>query len=162
MQAHIIILSIDFLFYHLIWFMAYGRWNLEIRISRNLLQNPKEGHYEALKDLKDTEIETLWFGFWLKKAKLNSCYQPCHTISWFFWYIKTFCCGGDIFTVLDLIAFVIIHKMDWIWEIWAFSSSLPCAIITCNHLPFFKIFCPFLTFFYPFSEKLQACPYFLE
>ena len=76
MQAHIIILSIDFLFYHLIWFMAYWRWNLEIRISRNLLQNPKEGHYEALKDLKDTEIETLWFGFWLKKAKLSSCYQP--------------------------------------------------------------------------------------
>ena len=64
----------------------------------------------------------------------------------------------------------------------AFSSSLLRAVIARNHLSFFKIFsnfvyfcqnfqicCPFfpffnmfLPFFRPFSEKLHACPYFLE
>ena len=33
--------------------------NLKIRISRNLLPNPKENNHQALKDLEDTEIETL-------------------------------------------------------------------------------------------------------
>ena len=60
----------------------------------------------------------------------------------------------------------------------AFSSGSLHAIIAHNHLPFFKvfsnfvhfcpnfqIFCPFLPLFNilcPFSEKLHACPYFLE
>ena len=60
----------------------------------------------------------------------------------------------------------------------AYSSSLMCAIIARNHLPFFKIFsnfvhfCPnfqyfalfkhFFAIFCPFSEKSHACPYFLE
>ena len=57
-----------------------------------------------------------------------------------------------------------------------FSSSLLRAIIARNHVPFFKIFsnfvhfgsnvqifCPFLPFFFfSFSEKSHACPYFLE
>ena len=46
-----------------------------MRISRNLLQNPKKSHHQALKDLEDTETETLWFGFSLKNGRLNSCYQ---------------------------------------------------------------------------------------
>ena len=66
--------KLTFFFHHLIWFMPYWRWNLEIRISRHLLQNPKESH-RALKDLKDIDTETLWIGFWLKNRKLNSCYQ---------------------------------------------------------------------------------------
>ena len=57
----------------------------------------------------------------------------------------------------------------------AFSSSLLRAIVTRNHLPFFKIFsnlvhfcpnfqifCPFLTFFCLFYGKSRACLYFLE
>ena len=55
-----------------------------------------------------------------------------------------------------------------------FSNCLLCVIITCNHLPLFKIFsnfvyfcsnfqifcpfCSFLTFFFPFSKKLYAFP----
>ena len=46
-----------------------------MRISRNLLQNPKESHHQALRDLKDTEIETSWFGFCLKNRKIINCYQ---------------------------------------------------------------------------------------
>ena len=64
----------------------------------------------------------------------------------------------------------------------AFSSSLLRVIIVSNHLPFYKIlsnfvhfcpnlqiFCPSLLFFNiflpfscPFSEKSNACTYFLE
>ena len=57
----------------------------------------------------------------------------------------------------------------------AYSSSLLRQIIACSHLPFlkifsnfahfwpnFKVFCPFSTFHFPFSEKSRPCPYFLE
>ena len=42
---------------------------------------------------------------------------------------------------------------------WAFSSSLLISIITCNHLPFFKIFLnilPFFNIFCVFSKKITC------
>ena len=51
--------------------MPYQRGNLEIRISRNLLQNRKGSHHGALKDLEDTETETIRFFILQKKWKIN-------------------------------------------------------------------------------------------
>ena len=62
--------------------------------------------------------------------KLTVINLICKIISWFFWYIKTFFCGGDIFTVLYLTLFVIKHKMDWIREMLLYGTkSISVAIL---------------------------------
>ena len=63
---------------------------------------------------------------------------------------------------------ILVNFFNYIYiYIRAYSSSLMCAIIACNCLPFeifsnFVYFCPNFQIFSPFSEKSHPCPYFLE
>ena len=128
---------------------------LKIKLRNKNKQNPTiEAKGEPLAMKRSWRYWDLNFMVWLLIKKVESetaiINLTCYTISWFFWYIKTFTCRQDICTVLDLIPFVIIHKMNWMWKIRAFCSSLLCAIIARNHLPIFKIF----------SNIVHFCSYF--
>ena len=107
---------------------------MEIRISRNQLQNPKESHHQALEDTLQRYLD--WnFMVWLliKNGKLSNCYQSYLSCYLLIFLIYQSCTRPK-------------HKMDWIWEIRAFSSSLLHVIIACNHMPFFKLFSNFVHF----------------
>ena len=132
---NIIILSNHLLFCHLIYII------LKMKLKNKNKQKPtREPKRDPSSNTERSQRYLNWnFKVWLQIKKMENWLTIinliCHTISWFLWYIKTFCCGGD-----TLISFVIKYKMDWVWDIKAFSSSLLHAIIARNQLPFSNYF----------------------